>query len=348
MHQDNWVDISFESFNQCGGSCPSCNLTIEERNSEQFHLEQIKTAVGHLKNKNWSSHHRLFLTYGDYPLLKELPEVAHFLNNEKIAFGFTGTFVLPTEYYDNFFKIQKSLGYSLIDIIIDPFRMQHSPYYVNTLKKVVSEIPPEKLHLTTLISKALLQKFSPHELSELMVANFGETIVVPNALPTLFAINGKNGAQFEITETLQWLKDYYMHHPNGKLHLRNELHENYQSEGDFLDCLKHIYHLDSELNIYAVSNTIMGDFIYDRKNNYEPLGNLGIISNWKELINSPKAQKINIISALQIDTNSECESCSFTQSCKFFGVGNIMKSYAKYSKKSNYCYGPKFFELKKP
>lgn len=348
MHQDNWIDISFESFNQCGGSCPSCNLTFEERNSEQFHLSQIKNAVRHLKDKNWTENHRLFLTYGDYPILDELTEVSHFLNDEKIAFGFTGTFVLPSNKYEKFFEIQNKLGYSLLDIIIDPFRMQHSTHYINNLKKVIKEVPAEKLHLTTLISKALLEKFSPKELSELMVKNFGEKIVVPNALPTLFAINGKSGAKFEITETLQWLKDYYNHHPQGNLHLQNELYENYQSEGDFIDCLKHIYHLDSELNVYAVSNTIMGDFIYDRKNNYEPIGNLTNTLKWTDIVESAKSKKLNIVSSLQIDINKECEDCVFKQSCKFFGVGNVMKSYAKHSNKSSYCYGPKFFELKRP
>lgn len=348
MHKDNWIDISFESFNQCGGSCPSCNLTVEERNSEQFHLSQIKNAVYHLKKKNWTQNHRLFLTYGDYPILNELSEVAGFLKNENVDFGFTGTFVLPADKYEKFFEIQNNLGYSLLDIIVDPFRMQHSTHYVNNLKKVIKEIPAEKLHLTTLISKALLEKFSPQELSQLMVKNFGETIVVPNALPTLFAINGKSGAKFEITETLQWLKSYYNYHPKGALHLRNELYENYQSEGDFLDCLNHIFHLDSDLNIYAVSNTIMGDFIYDRKNNYEALGNLLTIDSWNDLINAKNTQKLNIISALQIDINTECENCVFKQSCKFFGVGNVMKSYSKHSNKSSYCYGPKFFELIKP
>jgi hypothetical protein len=346
MHQENWIDISFESFNQCGGSCPACNLTLAERNSEQFNLDDIKYAVKLLKEKVWTPHHRLILTYGDYPLLKNLNDLTTFLKNENIEFGFTGTFVLPSSNYDSFFKNHSILGFSLLDVIVDPFRLQTSQHYLDNLQNVVNTIPHNKLRLNILMSKALLDKHSPESLADLMVQYFGNIIAVPNALPTIFAIEEKKGAKFDILETLEWLKRYYKKHPYGYEHLQNELYENYQSNGTFLDFIQQTYHLDSKLNIYAVSDTIIGDFIYDRKNNFQPLHNLANIHSWDDVIQSQLSQKLNIISSLQIDLNSECESCVFQNSCKFFGVGNLMKTYSKYSNKSDYCYGPKIFELK--
>ena len=341
------TDITIELFNKCGGSCTGCMLTLEERQSVNplmsptlfgKVLQSINAHADHI-----GAGYRPVLVFGDFPSM-DLDLQKDFINKLKennVKFGFTMTLV-DTKKRDHYMRsldmILDADDTCIFDYTIDPFRMQKDDKYVDLLLETKQLAP--KYHLQVLLSEAIISRFSPTELKDIIFDGMGEGPTTLGFAPTLSNLDKKNYG-YNVSSASDWAYQFYNSHPLLQKHLKREI-ERFNSKGEYMDMVGHYFHIGSDGNLYPVSFTMFGDVILDRRNNGKGLGRIqdssiaDIVS--KENI---RIQKLSAMNGAFMDNSPfNCDQCSFYDSCKFSGIGIIRKHYKSYENKTGSCYGP--------
>jgi hypothetical protein len=341
------TEITVEVFNKCEGSCTGCMLSLIERKQELPAMspdifEQIISKLVSYGQKIETNYRPVFV-FGDFPSM-DIEFQEKFLNTIKshnLHFGTTLTLVDKSkkeQYARSIDMILETDDNVILDFTVDPFRMEKDDDYTDILAKYIKYSP--KFHLQVLLSEALLNRYSPEELSSLLSERFGEVPVTLGFTPTLTNLDKKN-YRFDVGSAAEYTKRFFATNYTLQKHLKSEL-SRFHSEGEYQDFLSHGFHIGSDSTLYPVTYTIFGDVILDRRNGGSGFGKIS--QNNIENILSEENTKMQMLSkqnSIYMNHGEfDCDSCDFYDSCKFHGVGLIRKKFKGYENKTGSCYGP--------
>ena len=341
------TDISIELFNKCAGSCTGCMLSLEERQvvSPLMSPNLFDTVLKRINEhgEKIGAKYRPVLVFGDFPSMEisYLEQFMETLKSNNMKFGFTLTLV-DTNKREHYLKaidlILNTDDTVVFDYTIDPFRMLKDQKYVELIKETQTLAP--KYHLQVLLSEAIISRFEPQQLKDIVFDGIGEGPTTLGFAPSLSNLDKKNYG-YKVSSAADWAYQFYQSHPLLKAHLKREI-ERFDSDGEFSSMLEHYFHIGYDANIYPVSFTMFGDVIMDRRNNSKGLGSIEH-TPISEIISTQnlKVQKLSSLNGAFMDSSPfNCQDCKFYESCKFSGVGIIRKHYKSFENKTGSCYGP--------
>ena len=340
------TEITIEIFNKCAGSCTGCMLSILERQSP-YPVMPINTFTQCLDNliqygENIGTVYRPVFVFGDFPAMEvELQDkYLKAISDRGLRFGSTLTMVeknRDSHYLNSVEAILKIDDTAILDFTIDPFRMLKEQAYCELIKSSIDM--SKKYHAQVLLSEAILERFSPQSLSNLIVEKFGDIPVTLVFTPTLSNLDRKNYA-YSVESAADFCSQFFEQTEGLKAHYKEELRR-FGGHGQFEDFARHAFHVGADGSIYGVGYTIFGDVILDKRNGGKPIANL-LDTDLSDIGTLPTIQKNSKLNDVYMNTGDfDCESCVFYGTCKFNGIGLIRKAYKDFEAKTGSCYGPK-------
>lgn len=346
--EDRYTDITFELFNYCNGSCTGCMLSQKDREVELSQsIENIKATLFKLNDYGLKNniYYRPVFSFGDTFKYEEksLFSLFDYCIELKMSFGATVTCV-DDKFSENYLLIAKKINeqYSnnVIDITIDPFRLK-SPFYkenyIKNLRNVINN--SKKLHLQVLLSDAVLNKFTPKELYDLLKEISTDHPFFLAFSPTLENLE-KNQYKYNIVNAYQYAKDFYQINDLLLNFYNNEMNR-FKNTGKYSDFAKIVFHISNNFDLYPVNYSIFGDIIRDERNKNKKLGNL-LINSFEEILSKKELIKLDIKNEMEMDGGVfDCNNCEWLESCTYSGIGLIRSIYKEYEFRVGHCYGPK-------
>lgn len=339
--------ITLEVFNGCGGGCPGCALTPQERRVNDLLLSNELLERGLNAIADYGRHvgavMRPVLTFGDGLLINpdQFANIRDTYERLGLAFGTTATFASSADdiYEQN---LSKLLDYDddILDITIDPFRYRQNKNYASRIRFIVHNFG--HLHLQILVSQAMMDHFNPSELGVMFAEELNHPVAVvftPSEANML-----KRQYRYPAVDALDFAKKFYGSHPIHKQFLAEDMSRLEHVHGEYQDFVRQAFHIGPDLSLYAQSYTPFGDIIFDQRNGGKSLGNL-LNEEICDIVEKTAAKRLSVKSGIGMDDNDfDCQSCRYYDSCKFYGTALARKVYADSSPKINgVCYGIKQF-----
>jgi hypothetical protein len=347
MQEAKDTDLTIELFNFCRGTCTGCALSASERREEEpnLSLSDFKTAIERVSEygKHKDMTFRSVLTFGDviWMPLNTLEKYWSTAVDHGVKLGCTMTLVDEREdHYRQAMELLKSIEETAVfDITIDPVRLQRYPDYAERIRMAI-EIAPH-VHTQVLLSEAVIEKFAPEDLSQLIVEQTGKPAVLGFAA-SLSNISHKN-YRYDVKSAADYAVRYYCATPENLALMQADLHRfHWNSAGSYSDFLKQTLHIGHQLDVFPNAYTVFGDVIFDHRNNGRKIGNLKN-HTLEEVLSDVRLLTMSALNAAQLDADKEfgCNECEFKPACSFNGVGMARKIYSDFEVKSGSCYGPK-------
>lgn len=347
------TNVSIEIFNHCTGTCTGCLLTAIERHVtlpaislKNFDLIMQKLADW---GKKTGITYRPILGFGDVLWLPLEIQNNYYSSVVKHGHRLGATVTLTEEdkadLYEEGLKlmIEKDAG-TILDITIDPFRIERDKTYCDRIAKTIKLSP--YVHLQTLLSEAVIERYSPEELCDTIASVIG--IDHPISLgftPSLTNLERKNYG-YEINSAADYAKKFYNLTEAGRVHLEKEVNR-LKGDGKFSDFLKQSFHIDTKLDIYPAAYTIYGDVVLDDRNGGRALGSL-LTDDLENILDNKMAQHNSIQNDIGMDMGDfDCANCSYQDTCRFHGIGQVRRLYRSFESKTGNCYGPIMFRNQK-
>lgn len=293
-------------------------------------------------------HFRPVLVFGDLMALpyNELESYFLLFDDVQMAFALTMTLAndsLHDHYKESLCHLMQRKNRPLIDITIDPIRLENNVNYAERLRWVIQN-GMDNLHLQSLLSSSVIAKYSPKNLSDLLIKQLGETIYVSlGFMPTLKNLE-KPRYGYEVTTAAEYAQSFYQQTALGQQHLINEINRFTAVEDD--DCcsfMSQAFHVGQHFNVFPVSYTIYGDLVFDHRNKQPSLGDLQT-NSFSEILQPKQLQKHKMLNHSGLLSGKfGCHDCDYLKQCSYHGVGLARRIYQGQEQRLGGCYGVKSF-----
>lgn len=346
LAEDRATDITIEVFNHCDGSCTGCVLSIAERRASSPVM--TPTQFGHALDRlmMWGeSQGRLYrpvLVFGDFPWLplETQQDFYQALRARNLPFGVTMTLV-DTGRADHYHRALEHICAAdpgaVFDITVDPVRLERQDDYAALIQHAAGIAP--HLHLQILLSEAVLEGYSPEQLSALCRDRIGDFALSLGFTPTLQNLSRRN-YRYAITSASSYATRFYQTTATLRAHFDAEL-SRFDGIGSYDDFVRQTFHIGPDLSVYAVAYTIWGDVIMDARNGGQALGNLAD-TPLEQILTAPNLQRQTIHNNIWMEKGDfGCATCDFMPHCQFHGIGAVRKLYRDYEQRTGSCYGPR-------
>lgn len=347
------TDITIEIFNHCAGSCTGCLLSTLERKgfTPLISIQQFEKAIDALVE--WGERQNLIyrplMVFGDIPWLPIHQQDMFYraISSRGLPLGLTMTLV--EEDKEDHYKKSLDLILShnpdvIFDITVDPVRLERKKDYADRIRYAIEKAPG--VHLQTLLSEVILDKYSPEELAKYLDQELNGRSVSLGFTPSLTNLS-KNNYKYDVSSAGDYAIRFYQASEKGKQHLKREVRR-FEAHGNNSEFLTQTFHINPKMDVYPVSYTIWGDVILDPRNGGKPLGNLSK-NHLSEILDGPQIFRQSIInSTWMMKGDFGCDNCDFYESCKFNGIGTVRNLYQNHENRTGTCYGPKGLSDFKP
>lgn len=339
------TDVTVEVFNHCAGTCTGCLLSAVERKAVMPVLQPgdfaaaLDALLAH--GAGTGRRYRPVMVFGDVPWLPLDTQRRYYdlLAERGMPFGATMTLVEEDRlgtYRRGMEAIVAADPHAVFDITVDPVRLERDQGYRERLAEAMAAAP--HLHLQALLSEAVLGRWSPEAMADLLSGHLGGRPVALGFTPALARLDRANYG-YEVASASAFAARFYRHTKEGRALLKAEV-ARFAAVGSYADFLRQTFHVGAGLKIYPVSYTVFGDIILDGRNLGQALGSLRD-QPLADILAGPAARRLSALNGAWLGRGPfGCDDCRFRQACEFNGVGITRKLYADHEFRVGSCYGP--------
>lgn len=341
----NCTDVTIEVFNHCAGTCTGCQLSTLERKSVMpvMPAHHFAKAMDALRDydRQVDLHFRALITFGDVVWLPADLQKRYYAaaTDRGIPLGVTMTFV-EEDRRGNYEKGVAALldadPTAVFDITVDPIRLMRQKDYAERLRWAIQKAP--ELHLTMLLSEAILARSSPEDLASMISTELLGRPILLGFTPSIERFVGANYG-YDITTAAAFASRFYAATAEGTQLLADDM-ERFAGDGRYGDFLQQTFHIGPDLRVWPTGYTVFGDVILDERNGGKSLGSI----DQEDLGNILKGRIARRLAAYADAWMGQggfnCDACEHRTACSFNGIGAVRELYSDFEFRSGACYGP--------
>lgn len=341
----NCTDVTIEVFNHCAGTCTGCQLSTLERRSVApvMPIQRFSQAMDELQayDRTANLNFRALITFGDVPWLPADIQKRYYAaaTERGIPLGVTMTFVEEDRrgnYERGVAALLDADPTAVFDITVDPIRLLRQKDYAERLRWAI-QLAPE-LHLTMLLSEAILARSSPEDLAAMISTELLGRPILLGFTPSIERFSGSNYG-YDINTAAAFASRFYAATTEGSKLLADDL-QRFDADGRYADFLQQTFHIGPDLRVWPTGYTVFGDVILDERNGGKSLGSIAEDSLGNVLAGKVARRLSVLADAWMGQGGFNCDGCEHRNACAFNGIGAVRELYSEFEFRSGACYGP--------